>query len=155
MLSLACDRIQQQERQRGRELWSSAMVAARGHAERGEEKSWEWGGEVTLGRSGARAFALGGARSRAACGMEVGHASAMWGMLWCFAATQAKRRARGERRCGQGGHRIGPDLDRFRPRAQNEVCSPRPALHFSLRHSSHLSNIIVGNLISKVALSMH
>ena len=72
-----------------------AMVALRWHAQRESARK----GESKCGMRGdARAFAFGGAGSGAARGVEFGRASAMEGELWCMAATQAKHRARGERR---------------------------------------------------------
>ena len=55
----------------------------------------------------------------------------------CKKTTSAKRQTRGERRGGQGGSRFGPSMGRISEWAKNEVFSPRPALHFLLRHSGH------------------
>ena len=54
----------------------------------------------------------------------------------CKKTTSAKRQTRGERRGGQGGSRFGPSMGRISEWAKNEVFSPRPALHFLLRHST-------------------
>ena len=62
------------------------MVAARGHAERGEEKSWEWGGESswssTTWSAAATATAEAGTRGHAATaearGDHVGKRSNRW-----------------------------------------------------------------------------
>ena len=55
----------------------------------------------------------------------------------CKKTTSAKRQTRGEHRGGQGGSRFGPSMGRISEWAKNEVFSPRPALHFLLRHSGH------------------
>ena len=55
----------------------------------------------------------------------------------CKKTTSAKRQTRGERRGGQGGSRFGPSMGRISEWAKNKVFSPRPALHFLLRHSGH------------------
>ena len=55
----------------------------------------------------------------------------------CKKTTSAKRQTRGERRSGQGGSRFGLSMGRISEWAKNEVFSPRPALHFLLRHSGH------------------
>ena len=66
----------------------------------------------------------------------------------CSAAWATRRPSAEHLACideGDVGSRFGPLLGRIRPWAKNEVCSPRTALHFSLRDSSHLSIITVGN----------
>ena len=55
----------------------------------------------------------------------------------CNKTTSAKRQTRGERRGGQDGSRFGPSMGRISEWAKNEVFSPRPALHFLLRHLGH------------------
>ena len=76
---------------------AAAMVAPlwRAHAQRESARKGE--SECRM-RGDARAFAFGGAGSGAARGVEFRCVSAMGGELWCMAATQVKRRARGERR---------------------------------------------------------
>ena len=55
----------------------------------------------------------------------------------------------GEQVAGAGGDMVGsqfgPLTGRIRYWAKNEVCSPRPALHFPLRYLGHWSNRSVGN----------
>ena len=110
----------------------------------------------------ALALGYGGVGQAAAHGTGVEHASASCGHAEMVGARPGAWRPRRQTvehmasvRVDMVGSQFGPLPGRIRPWAKNEVCSPQSALHFSLRHSSHLSNITVGNLISKVALLMH
>jgi len=144
--------------QRGRdeaELSRSAMAdAARERGEREMERagSGEGDGEGVLvplligsRAQGTAVEADHAARKLSHGGHVHGHASPFGQILEHVAGVGV----------GKVGSRFGPLPGRIRPWAKNKVCSPQHALHFSLRHSSHLSTITVGNLVSKVALSMH
>ena len=64
----------------------------------------------------------------------------------CSAAWATRRPSAEHLACigvGEVGSRFGLLTGRIRPWAKNEVCSYRPTLPFSLRHSGHLSNITV------------
>ena len=114
------------------------MVAARGHAEGGEEKSWEWGGESSW--SSTTWSAAQGTRQRA------GHVATVEAR---GVHARRPRRQAVEQVAGTGvdmvERRFGPVTGRFGPWAQNEVFYTQPALHFSLRDQGHLSNGLAVN----------
>ena len=75
-------------------------------------------------RGAALAHGFGGAEGEVARGRRWDARQRRGRMATTFTTCVVVRafpRARGGRRCGQGGRWIGPDLGRFRPQAQNKV----------------------------------
>jgi len=134
-------------------LAATPMAAARLGAERSERQGVRGAmerRERRRGPLGRSVLEAQGARRR---DREAGHASAAGARCSRMAATHRARvaplRHSTEQLAGIGvgmvERRFGPATGRFGSWAQNEVCSPRHALHFLLRHSNHSSNGLTVN----------